>query len=247
MKIIARGEWGARPPRYRTAIRTPTSELWLHHAAGAVLPGDNSVSASDLRRIRSIQDYHMDRQGWSDIAYSFLLDPDGNIFEGRGAGMAGGHTRGRNTISHGICVMGHYDRQTPESGLPLRLAELVRHGAEKGWWLPYFTGGHRDVSATSCPGSRLYPLIGQINEAVQNPMASKIKLTDWARPTFAIYIERGWYTEETNIDKVRETYEFQQQTVNQWRALQEMVGQAGGGPTDHDHDGRYIKDLKEIR
>lgn len=166
MRIIARAEWLARPPKETpTKITTPTSELWLHHAAGAVLPGDDSVSSADLTRIRSIQNYHMDVRGWNDIAYSFLVDPDGWVFEGRGAGVAGAHTQNHNSISHGICVMGNYKTQAVGPDLVDRLAELVRYGHEQGWWPAVLSGGHKDASgaSTSCPGKNLYPLIGKIN------------------------------------------------------------------------------------
>jgi N-acetylmuramoyl-L-alanine amidase len=166
--IIRRSEWGARAPKSRHLIGTPQPKLYLHHAAGANLPGDDGLSDSDLRRIRSIQNFHMDSRGWSDIAYSFLMDPDGYVFEGRGAGVAGGHTAGQNTVSHAICVMGNFDNQAPSDDLLLKIAELVRYGHSKKWWPNQITGGHRDApdAATSCPGNKLYPKIGEINKRV---------------------------------------------------------------------------------
>ena len=169
MRIITRAEWGARPPKYRYNLSTPTPRLWLHHAAGAILPGDDSVSDADLRRIRSIQNYHMDKRGWSDIAYNFLVDPDGNIFEGRGADIKGGHTYGENSVSHGICVMGNYDNQLVDSDLPDRLVEFVRFGYQQSWWPLGFTGGHKDApeAETSCPGRYLYRLLPEINNTIK--------------------------------------------------------------------------------
>ena len=169
MRIISREAWGARPPKRRYMIATPTRELWLHHSAGGILPGDNSVSDADLRRIKSIQNYHMDNRGWSDIAYSFLLDPDGNVFEGRGAGVAGGHTRGHNTHSHAICVMGNYNNQSVDDDLLPRIAEFVVYGYQRNWWPQDFTGGHRDASgsATSCPGVNLYAELDTISELIK--------------------------------------------------------------------------------
>lgn len=165
MRIITRAEWGARPATSRRLIDTPTPKLYLHHAAGAILPGDDRASTADYSRIRSIQNYHMDVRGWSDIAYSFLVDPDGYVFEGRGAGVAGGHTAGQNTVSHAICVMGNYDEQPVDADLIAHLVEFVRHGTAKGWWPATFTGGHRDApdAATSCPGDNLYRVLPVIN------------------------------------------------------------------------------------
>ena len=48
--------------------------------------------------VRSIQDYHMDDNEWSDIGYSFLTCGDGKIYEGRGWNTVGAHTRGYNDV-----------------------------------------------------------------------------------------------------------------------------------------------------
>jgi N-acetylmuramoyl-L-alanine amidase len=43
----------------------------------------------------------MDNNGWSDIAYSFLVGEDGNIYEGRGFDIVGSHTSGYNSVALG--------------------------------------------------------------------------------------------------------------------------------------------------
>lgn len=155
LQIVARSNWGARPPRSTFPIGVPSPELWLHHSAG------NHFGAAG---VRAIQNFHMDSRGWTDIAYSFIVDrATFEIYEGRGAGVRGGHTLGHNTISHGICVMGNFEVSQVAAGLVARLAELVRHGHGRGWWPAQLTGGHRDVRATACPGQNLYARIEEIN------------------------------------------------------------------------------------
>lgn len=158
MKIITRAEWGARPPKTTPRkIATPTPELWLHHTASP----DGGAA-----RVRAIQNYHMDTRGWNDIAYSFLINGAGLVFEGRGPGIAGGHTKNHNTISHAICVLGHYDQTAPTPASIAAVVELARYGHDKGWWPQKFTGGHRDASGanTSCPGRYLYTKLPAINK-----------------------------------------------------------------------------------
>jgi hypothetical protein len=141
------------------------------------MPEDDVVSATDLRRIKAVQDYHMDRQGWSDIAYSFLLDPDGYLFEGRGVGVANGATKGHGTTSYAVCVMGDYNQQTPSASLLTNLALTAAWGYEQGYWPLGYTGGHRDYGSTSCPGGLLYSKIAEINETAKeiHNMASQFK------------------------------------------------------------------------
>jgi hypothetical protein len=163
MQIVSRAEWDARPPKttpYRIPI--PTPELWLHHTASA----DGGAA-----RVRAIQDFHMDVRGWSDIAYSFLINGAGQIFMGRGVGIAGGHTAGHNTISHAICVLGNFNDDQPTDAAVASIVELARHGYAQGWWPEGFTGGHRDASGanTSCPGDNLHELLPYINVSIKEP------------------------------------------------------------------------------
>ena len=170
MRIITRVEWQARPPKTTPrAITLPTPELWLHHTAS---PTGYAV------RVRAIQDYHMDVRGWNDIAYSYLINHDGDIYEGRGAGIAGGHTAGHNTISHAICVMGNYDLTQPSVAALRSVVELARYGHAEGWWREGFTGGHRDASgaSTSCPGGNLWKQLPTLNETIR--LGDDMPLTD---------------------------------------------------------------------
>lgn len=172
IEIVDRAAWGADPPRWDYHPISPFQEtLILHHAAGALASDDDIVSLNDLRRIKGIQDYHHDR-GWNDIAYSFLFDHDGFLFEGRGFDVANGATRGWGARSYALCVMGHYDIQTPDPLLAERVAAVVVWGYHHHRWPLSITGGHRDFGSTSCPGSLLYPLIDEINRrAIEIEMA----------------------------------------------------------------------------
>src|SRR5690606_32125478 len=125
MKIITRAQWGARPPRSVHRIALPTPRLWVHHSAD---------DRQGIAAVRAHQAFHMDSRGWSDIAYSFLIDADGNVFEGRGAGVAGGHTAGDNTKSHAICLLGNFETRHPTPAALDALVELARHGRDQGWW-----------------------------------------------------------------------------------------------------------------
>lgn len=173
--IVDRASWGARPPKSPPRrIAVPTSGLWLHHSASPT---------GGAERVRAIQRFHQGpSRGWNDIAYSFLINHDGVVFEGRGAGVAGGHTKGQNTVSHGVCLLGHFDQTRPTPAAIQATVDLVRHGFENGWWPDRVTGGHRDApgAATSCPGRNLYPLIPEINALAQEEETVRPK--EWDGP-----------------------------------------------------------------
>jgi hypothetical protein len=162
MRIVPRSEWGARAPRAVTRITLPTPRLWVHHTAG---------SERGAAGMRSIQDFHMDGRGWNDIAYSFVVDDaDGTIYEGRGAGVAGGHTEGDNSRSHAICVMGNFQDRAPHPRTLQSIVELARHGRDVGWWVPTL-GGHRDApgASTACPGGQLYAALPGLRSGLDLP------------------------------------------------------------------------------
>lgn len=50
----------------------------------------------------------MDTKHWSDIGYNFIVGEDGNVYEGRGWGKQGAHSKNFNNKSIGICIIGDY-------------------------------------------------------------------------------------------------------------------------------------------
>lgn len=152
--IVLRSDWGARAPKAVYRIALPTPRLWIHHTA---------TEQHGAAGVRAIQAFHMDSHGWSDIAYSFLVDDDGTIYEGRGAGVAGGHTQGDNTTSHAICLMGNFEDRPPTDRAVESTVWLAQHGRDAGWWVPTL-GGHRDApgASTACPGRLLYAALPTI-------------------------------------------------------------------------------------
>src|SRR5699024_9802482 len=154
------------PPEYQTV-----EHAIVHHAA--VNYGPDGTLA-----IRSIYYYHCVTQGWGDIGYNYLVDTNGNIYEGRvgGQNVIGGHAFEYANGSSGICIMGDF-RQQPvphaaEAALVTILAFVTRDLDPYGHSsfhevddLPTICG-HRDVVATSCPGQFLYDDLDAIRDEV---------------------------------------------------------------------------------
>jgi hypothetical protein len=162
MNIISRSEWGARTPKSIKRI-SKTPRVWAHHTAGSIDQGSNNRWSDDLR---SIQSYHMGVRGWSDIAYSFLIDKTGQIFEGRGALISGAHTAGDNSKSHAICFIGNYQNYGLSDKAQESAVWLLSHGYKQGWWAnPEFHGGHRQApgASTACPGNHVMAALPNIN------------------------------------------------------------------------------------
>jgi hypothetical protein len=81
----------------------------VHHTVNA-----NTYAASDVpAMLAAIRAYHTGTNGWCDIAYNFVIDRFGRIWEGRAGGVAlpivGGHAQGFNTGSVGIAFLGQHE------------------------------------------------------------------------------------------------------------------------------------------
>lgn len=165
MEIVTRKEWGARSPRRVSRISTPVQENWLHHTA---------TEQYGAKGMRDIQRYHMDSKEWSDIGYSWVYDPKARIwFEGRGWGVSGAHTYGHNSVSHGFCVMGNYNNRNVTETNINDIARFIAGAYKAGHGPAEFTGGHRDVGSTSCPGNNLYSEISSINSSINTILNTK--------------------------------------------------------------------------
>ena len=57
----------------------------------------------------TIRDWHVNKNGWSDIGYHYVICRDGAIEAGRDEGTPGAHAKGFNGESIGICLVGGVD------------------------------------------------------------------------------------------------------------------------------------------
>jgi len=173
--ICLRSCWSARSAPNPTEMSALNRAI-IHHTAGT---GDYNVSSiNDSKpKVRAIQNYHMDSNGWSDIGYHFLVDKLGNTFEGRVRSAnksyrpRGAHDS-NNTNSFGYNVMGYYHspyNQVATTASRNALYDVIAWRMPDGW-SPYgsgtynggtvgFVDGHRAVKSTSCPGDGIYQYI----------------------------------------------------------------------------------------
>jgi hypothetical protein len=122
--ILPRSSWAARPFNGTPVIAPEVRLAVVHHSATA-----NGYSPADVASmIRGIQVFHQDGRGWNDIAYNFVVDAFGRLWEGRDGGIdravVGGHTHGANTASIGICYLGNL---TGGATIPEAALVAVRH------------------------------------------------------------------------------------------------------------------------
>jgi hypothetical protein len=168
-EIIERRDWGAKAPT-RAPIDNPPGERRgvVLHFDGPIKGHDADLSTAAGRSyVHAIQNWHQDHNGWSDIAYSYLVLQSGDIFQGRGlrwdqfgngrdvVGADDGTDRMWYTIMWGGGDGGNNspnrDRPTDEALASIRwlINYLRSHGAGMRV-LP-----HNDFKVKTCPGAEL--------------------------------------------------------------------------------------------
>jgi len=95
--VHPRTAWSARAPR-STAYADSVKMAVVHHSAS----GNSYTPAQVPAVLRSVQAFHLDGRGWSDIGYNVVIDKFGSVWEGRAGGLSravvGTHAMGFNTV-----------------------------------------------------------------------------------------------------------------------------------------------------
>ncbi len=88
----------------------------VHHT----VTGNNYAADEVDDILRAVHYTHTAINGWCDIGYNFVVDRFGNAWEGRtgslGGQIIGGHTRGFNTTTVGIALLGQHHRGVTYAG-----------------------------------------------------------------------------------------------------------------------------------
>lgn len=187
LEVRPREAWAdGRQPTGPLEEEHPEDVLFLlvHHSATP-----NDYQSQDVPRIlRDFYSFHTgSTKGWPDVAYNFLIDRFGAIWEGRAGSLEApvmpDATGGHQGFALSCCFIGnHVDvPPTPEaqrSMVSLLAALAERYGIDtspgttvefesrgsnrwsEGTVVPTTTiAGHRDMSQTACPGDAAYRLV----------------------------------------------------------------------------------------
>ncbi len=157
INFVGRSTWGAKSPKNTPSPLNQDLDYYIIHHTDTP---ECSTQSACSRRVKSIQDYHMNTKGWNDIGYSFLIGGDNQVYEGRGWDNEGAHAKGFNSRSIGIAIIGDYTGDQPDSDVVDTLNSLMMCGVELGnVKTDYDACVHSDFSSTECPGDALRNLV----------------------------------------------------------------------------------------
>jgi N-acetyl-anhydromuramyl-L-alanine amidase AmpD len=162
--IQPRSAWkGLRPKSGQmTKHRGEWTRITVHHSAKNTdeYPSTASGALDAIRRIQKAQMEGEEHMG--DIAYHYLIGPDGTVYEGRSLDWQGAHAQGSNNVDNiGVCLLGHFDEERPSKAALEGLAGLLGELCAKYGIARSRVFGHQDLRSTACPGRFLMPWVEQ--------------------------------------------------------------------------------------
>lgn len=191
--IIARSAWaGTSHPPTSGPFYGAINLAFVHHTENPNGYAPDQVPAMVL----AIYDYHRFTRGYFDIAYNFIIDNYGRIWEARAGGVdqpvVGAHAGGYNSVSTGVAILGSFSSAQPPAAAVSALQRLLGwklalHGVpaagkvrvevnpSDSFYTPFAPGqrvllpriaGHRDGDMTSCPGNQLYDRLPGVRSQV---------------------------------------------------------------------------------
>lgn len=167
MTVYGRDDWSAAPPNPPglTPADGPGLSLVVHHTGGGAPP---ATVDDAMAMLRGIQASHQ-AQGYVDIAYNMAVDDLGNLYVLRGMTVYGGATYGANSTTRAVVWLGGSDVQLPSSASLDAIAGLYRGEVGRTLTADATITGHRDWTATACPGDPLYDLLPEIRSRATGP------------------------------------------------------------------------------
>ena len=187
--VLPRGAWaGGLAPVGPLAAEPDVRYLLVHHS---VDPGNDYGEGDVPGILRQFFRFHTSAaKGWPDLAYNFLVDRFGRVWEGRAGSLAGpvagDATGGNQGFDQLCCFVGNHQAGEPTADAFAAMGRLLgalarrhalslapdatatftsrgsnRHPAGT----PVTTAtvaGHRDMSRTQCPGDKVFARLPEL-------------------------------------------------------------------------------------
>lgn len=177
LEILPRHAWaGDAAPAGSIPVEPDVRFLVVHHTVNA----NDYAEADVVPLLRGIHRFHTGPKGWPDVAYNFVVDRFGRVWEARAGSLdgavAGDATGGNQGFDQKCAFLGDHRTAAPSSQARQAMAGLLafladRHGVDTspGSTVSFVSRGsnrhpagttvetatltgHRTMSVTACPG-----------------------------------------------------------------------------------------------
>ncbi len=154
--IVTKTEWGGGESSGTEKSHFPSS-LTVHHEGS---PKPLTPDMDPKQKLRNLQIYGWNDRKWPDLPYHYLIDLEGNIYEGRDV-MKVGDTNTAYDPSGKLLVtlMGNTAIQAPTKAQLDSMVNVMAWAADYYNIDPATIKGHMEYTPTGCPGKYLYPFV----------------------------------------------------------------------------------------
>lgn len=158
---------------YRLRVPHQINQITLHHSGSSepLMPEDDPVDI-----LNALFEWGAEDRIWWDVPYHYLIDLEGNVYEGRDAAYAGETNTTYDPRGHLlISVMGNYNQQEPTNAQIDAIVEMMAYAIQKYNLSTEDIYGHGDWADTSCPGTHLQSYLddGTFKEKVEEILESR--------------------------------------------------------------------------
>ena len=152
--IVSCKEWGSEPQPIPDSRKHTPKYITIHHAGVDYKPGTDPA-----KFVKNMQGWGQREKNWPDLAYHFLIAPDGRIFEARSMEYEPESNTKYPLQGHiGVEMMGNFGTQRVSPRQLESCAKLVAWICQEKNIPTTEIAGHKDraVGQTSCPGKDFY-------------------------------------------------------------------------------------------
>ena len=173
--------------RWTEYHRNKKTKIIIHHTASDNTTIKTQQDAIDY--IKYVYKYHTLNNARWDIWYNFIIDPFGNIYEGRAGWewVIWAHAKWNNTPSIWICLIWNFENVQPtkeamDALIQLSAALAKKYDIDPLWYTSYHKDSktspyiqsnvnyniawHKDAGTTACPWKNVYNLLPYIRSSV---------------------------------------------------------------------------------
>ena len=152
--MVTPAEWKSEPQHIPDSRKHTPQFITIHH--GGV---DWKVGRDPVDFVKTMQGWGQREKKWPDIAYHFMIAPDGRIFECRSMAYEPESNTKYDLQGHiGVELMGNFETQRPSEAQLKSTVALVAWLCQDLKLDPSQIGGHKDRAKkqTICPGKDFY-------------------------------------------------------------------------------------------
>lgn len=163
----------AGPAEYRLRVPHTINKITLHHSGSS-----EPLRAEDdpVEILNALFEWGAEDRNWWDLPYHYLIDLDGNIYEGRDPKYAGETNTRYDPRGHLlISVIGNYNQQEPTDAQIDAISKMMAYAIQKYDLNIDDIYSHGDCADTACPGKHLQNELD--NKIIQRKIEQLLKVS----------------------------------------------------------------------